>query len=350
MKKIILFLIVFIPLSAFSQAKTNTVFQFLKLSNSPRIEGSGGENISLYNDDLTMALNNPALLNSSMTKKVSVNYAGYFKEIKSGATGFAYEHEKYGIFAIGINYFSYGKFAGFDETGVSTGEFKASDYAFNLLYAKDLFKNFRAGINFKNIISQYEIYKSYGIAFDLGLNYRTENDFSFALCGKNIGTQIKPYYKGHYEKLPFDLQAGVSKKLAHAPFTLSITAHNLHKPNLSYDLPYGNDITIFDTGTEKENGKFINFLDNSLRHIVLGVEFSPIKSFYFNLGYNHKMKKEMTIYNKSGIIGISWGFGLKLKKFQIAYSRSKYHFAGGVNNFSITLNLDKLKGISKENE
>ena len=40
--------------------------------------------------------------------------------------------------------------------------------------------------------------------------------------GKNLGGQIKAYDE-EYEKMPFDLQAGVSKRFASLPFRLSAT-------------------------------------------------------------------------------------------------------------------------------
>ncbi|MFN5885727.1 MAG: hypothetical protein ACK445_10335, partial [Bacteroidota bacterium] len=47
-----------------------------------------------------------------------------------------------------------------------------------------------------------------------------------------LGTQIKTYRAGNNETLPFNLQVGVSKKFAHAPFRFSLVAHNLQNPAL----------------------------------------------------------------------------------------------------------------------
>lgn len=324
------------------------VYQFLNIPASSRTSALGGMNISIFDDDLNMSVNNPALLNNEMTKKVAINFLGYFAGVKSGHTSYAFNIKNYGVFAFGINFLNYGKFTAADETGIKTGEFSASEYAFNLTWSKELFKNINAGVNFKPIISQLERYKSFGIAFDLGMIYRNEKQFSAGLVIKNIGTEIKPYYSGHYEKIPIDFQIGVSKKLEHAPFRFSITANQLHRFDLTYDKPTDNKNTIFESSDQSNTGnKIENGIDKTLRHLVFGVEFTPLKSFYFDLGYNHRQRKELAVISKTGVVGFAWGFGLKLKRFDISYSRVKYHLSGSSNHIGLMLHIDKLKKLTK---
>ncbi len=40
--------------------------------------------------------------------------------------------------------------------------------------------------------------------------------------------------------------------------------------------------------------------------------------------------------------GLSFGFGMKIKKFRINYGRSLYHPAGGTNHFSIITDLNEF--------
>jgi hypothetical protein len=48
---------------------------------------------------------------------------------------------------------------------------------------------------------------------DLGINYYDpDNEWSLSLVAKNLGGQLKAY-NDEFEKMPFDLQAGLSKKL-----------------------------------------------------------------------------------------------------------------------------------------
>jgi hypothetical protein len=76
--------------------------------------------------------------------------------------------------------------------------------------------------------------------------------------------------------------------------------------------------------------------------MILGVEFIPIKSFYFRAGLNYERRKELMIDTQPGMVGFSWGFGLKISKFQLSYGRATYHMAGASNHFSININLSEF--------
>ena len=332
------------PIFAKAQIGGAGVYDFMNLTNSARVASLGGKNISIYDDDLNFAHHNPALLNPTMNERLILNYINYFAGINFGYAGYALDKGEYGTFSLGIHYINYGKFIAADERGVITGEFSASDYAFNLIWSKEFYKNLRAGINLKPIYSHLESYNSFGIAADLGVTYlKPEKEFAVSLTLKNIGTQIKPYYKGHYEPLPFDIQLGISKKLAHAPFRINVTTHHLHKWNLRYEVPQETTQISFAEEADTTKGNHLyNFLDNSLRHFVFGIEFLPLKSFYASFGYNHQKRQEMKIIDKGGFVGFSWGFGVMLKKFGISYGRSSYHLAGGSNHFSIYIDLSKI--------
>ena len=79
-----------------------------------------------------------------------------------------------------------------------------------------------------------------------------------------------------------------------------------------------------------------------MRHIIFGVEFVPLKNFYFRLGYNYQRRQEMKIDPRASTVGFSWGFGLSVSRFQINFGRATYHLAGASNVFSISTNLSEL--------
>lgn len=342
MKKNIIYLFIILPLFLKAQVGGNGVYQFLNLTNSARVASLGGNNISIYDDDLNLAFHNPSLLNDSMNNKFVLNYVSYFAGVNFGYASYANTYKELGTFAVGIHYINYGNFIAADETGFITGEFKAADYAFNIMWAKELNDKFNAGLSLVPVYSHLESYTSLGLAFNAGLTYHTQNNFTASLLVKNIGTQIKPYYTGHYEKLPFDIQAGVTQKLAHAPFRFHLTLHHLYKWNLKYELPLTSTYLIFDAPDEPKID-ITGILDNIMRHTIVGLEFMPLKSFYAAISFNYMRHQELKIYEKSGFVGFSWGFGIKLKKFSLAFGRASYHLAGGSNHFSLMLNLNKSK-------
>ncbi len=348
-KKTTLFLLLFFPLLLAAQEGGRGVYDFLNLTGSARVAALGGKNISLYGNDLNFAQNNPALLNSSMNKTVVMNYTGYFAGIKYGNVAYAQDFKKYGTFSIAANFMNYGKFIAADETGLITGEFKAAEQSISFTWAKNIKENFSAGLAIKPIFSHLETYKSFGFATDIGVSYhKPESEFTAAFAIKNLGTQIKPYYEGHYEPLPYDIQLGVTKKLAHAPFRVNLTAHHLYTWNLLYEKPKLVSNTIFGEAEDpQKNRKLQNFLDNSMRHFVVAVEFVPIKAFHFGIAYDHQRRQEMKLIDKGGFTGFSWGFGLRLRKFNISYARSSFHVVGGSNHLSLGINLGNFIKVSQ---
>jgi hypothetical protein len=340
------FLLLF-PVLLQAQTGGTGVFEFLNLSNSARVSALGGKNISINDNDLSMVFYNPALLKESMSDKLVINYVPYFSDINFGYAGYAKTFKKIGVLAFGIQYINYGKFIAADESGIISGEFSAADYSLNIMWSKKITDKITGGITFIPIYSHLESYTSVGIAFNAGINYLAESGLSASFLIKNAGTQLKPYYEGNFEKLPFDIQAGITKKLEHAPFSVNVTAHHLNMWNLDYSIP-DSQTYIFNTDIDTSKFDFVGILDNSFRHIILGVEFVPFENFYAAISYNHQRHQELKIIDKSGATGISWGFGVKLKKWGISFSRSTYHLAGGSNNFSFYLNLKELRKTNQK--
>ncbi|MBK6935485.1 MAG: hypothetical protein IPH18_00270 [Chitinophagaceae bacterium] len=80
-KLIIISLIVSIQISAQSLGG-NSVFNFLKLSNSPQLTALGGVNVSVLNDDVGMTFQNPALLSPAMHAQVNAVFTSLYDGIK----------------------------------------------------------------------------------------------------------------------------------------------------------------------------------------------------------------------------------------------------------------------------
>ncbi len=325
----------------YAQVGGNSTYTFLKLTNSARIAALGGQNISINDNDLNFVYHNPAMLNAGMTKHLVLNYVNYFAGINYGYTAYAKDYAKTGTFAAGLHYINYGKFIEADETGQITGEFKAFELALNVFWARPVFDSLiTIGVNLKPVYSQLESYKSFGLAFDAGMNYVSrDNLFSASFVFKNVGTQLKPYYAGNYEPLPFDMQIGLTQKLEHAPFRFSMLLHHLYKWDLTYDK---NSNLAYSSETESEfnEEKYeFNIFDNFLRHSIFSLEFIPSKNFIVMAGYNHQRRKEMMVPTRPFLVGFSWGIYIKISKLRLSYGQAIYHLAGASNHFSLNLNL-----------
>lgn len=335
---VIIVLTLLIPMVSSAQKGGESTYSFLGLTNSARVAALGGEAVSLMDDDINLVFHNPALLTPGMHNNLNLNYVDYFSGVNFGYASYGYHREGIGSFAAGMHYVNYGIFDRTDELGENQGTFRASEYALNLVYARTLIDTFlTVGINMKPIYSTLESYSSMGLAFDAGLVYNNPNTYTtIGLVAKNMGLQITTY-TGVREKLPFEIQAGITQGLAHAPFRFSIIYQNLERWDLTYELEDSdNNFTI---GDEVAVGGFDVFGDRLMRHLVFGVELLMGKNFHFDLGYNYKRRQEMKVTARPGAVGFSWGFGFRVSKFHISYGRSSYHLAGGTNHFSLTTNL-----------
>jgi len=222
------------------------------------------------------------------------------------------------------------------------GEFTAKDMAINIIYARPLTANITVGGTLKPIYSAYERYSSFGLALDAGISYNNPTHlFSAGLTVKNIGTQLKGYYSDengqHYESLPLNIQLGVTKKLAHAPFRFSFNLHNLQR----FDLNYLN-LNQSTTNTTS-NSSDIGFIDMAFRHSVIGLEFVPSKSFYIAASYNHRRHQELKMNGFKSMAGFSFGGGIKLYKFQIGFGMSQFQVGNYSYQFSISTSLNEFR-------
>ncbi|HHS96066.1 MAG TPA: type IX secretion system protein PorQ, partial [Phaeodactylibacter sp.] len=223
---------------------------------------------------------------------------------------------------------------------------KANEYALSVAAAKQLYPKMAVGGSLKFITSQLEDYNSVGLAADLGFYYQdTASLFAAALVIKNMGMQLSRYHDVR-EDIPFDVQIGISQKLAHLPFRISISYHDLHRWNIRYDDPNTEeDLFLLADTTARAEGKFKAYVDNFFRHLTFGGEFllGKKENLQIRFGYNHQRRKELTVENLRSLTGFSLGIGMKIKRFRISYGHAFYHLAGGTNHISITTNLGSFR-------
>ncbi|MCD6596708.1 MAG: type IX secretion system protein PorQ [Bacteroidales bacterium] len=334
------------PILSYSQVGGKYTYEFLNLTNSARSASLGGIIVSSPDNDPNLPFHNPSILNPQMDNNIVLNYVSYFSDINFGYFSYAKNFKNIGNFAAGIHYINYGNFTSADPTGTITGEFSASEYAFNLIYSRSLpFDSlFNIGINLKPIISNFERYSSFGLAADIGINFTNKKKlFSAGLVFKNIGFQLKPYYTGSSEPLPFEIQAGIYQKLKHAPFQFMMTIRHLERFKLAPVTENKENYTGEpEYDSDKPKSDFEKFGDNLMRHFIFGIEINPFKPVFLRLGYNYQRRQELKLSSYGGMVGFSWGFGIQLSKFQLSYGHATYHLAGASNHFSLAVNLNEF--------
>ena len=342
-KFLILLLSVTVSFLAYSQAGTG-VYQFLELPVSSRLAALGSVNVSIHDNDINFAFQNPALLTSETNNVVGLNMANYLADIKFGTAVYGRNFGDKNFFALGIQYIDYGLFKQTTELNQITGEFTAKDMALYIMYARPLTNMITVGATIKPVYSVYETYTSFGLAADAGVSYNdSTNLFSAGLVLKNMGTQLKGYYSlegvQHLEPLPFDIQLGVSKKFKYAPLRLSLTLDNLQHWDLSYEST--NQPTDNITGTTTT--KTIGFVDMAFRHTILAAEFVPSKNFYLTVAYNDRRQQEMAMSGFKSGAGFSFGGGIKLYKFHVGFGMTQFQVGNYAYQFSISTALKDFR-------
>lgn len=336
--KRLIFFFLLVSLTGSSQIGGKYVYQFLNLAQSPRQAALGGKTVTVVDYDVMQAIYNPAVLNIDMHKQLSVNYGSYYGEVSYGTAAYAYTWDQHvQTFHAGVQYVNYGTFEGYDELGNRTSDFTGSEAALSFGYAYNVpWTNFYMGANLKLISSTLESYNSWGAATDIGFLYIDEkNDINFGLSIRNVGFQIKPYADTN-EKLPLSIDFGVSQLLEHVPIRWHLTLENLQEWNIAFSNPNRSQETL-DGNVEEEKVSFIN---NALRHVIIGAELFPEKGFNIRLGYNFRRAEELRIVDQRNFSGISAGFGLRIGKLRFNYSYSRYTVAANTSLFGLIINLD----------
>lgn len=312
MKKVVFSVLMTLLATIATAQESQTEYNFLRLPVSAHAGALGGDNITIIEDDPSLMFNNPALLGSVSDKTVNLNFMTYMKGSFTASASFnkaINERAEVGAMAQFVNY---GTMKEMDEHNVQTGEFSAKDIAISGVFSYELTQRLVGGITAKFITSYIGDYNSIAMGVDLGLNYYDpDREWSISAVAKNLGGQLKAY-DDNYEKMPIDVQVGVSKRLVGSPFRLSATLVDLNH----WDY------------------KFIN-------HLVAGVDIILSPQIYFAAGYNFRRADEMSIIatdeekGSSHMAGLSLGAGLMLDRFKLSLAYAKYH----VSSSSLMVNV-----------
>lgn len=348
-KSLIIFCVItlglFMKVESFGQIGGENVYEFLTLPNSARITALGGHLVSVMDDDAALAFQNPAVLNASMSGQISFSHAFYLADVDYGQVSYAHRFGKFTHFA-GFQYINYGNFQLADETGLITGEFSANELAALVGFGFQYSERLSLGATLKGVSSRFETYDSYGMMADVGLSYQdTSKRVGLSFVIKNLGGQLTTYREGDREKIPFDVQIGISKQLKYLPFRYTFTFHNLHRWNIRYDDPNSDAAqTLFGEG-EVERSSYGEFADNFFQHVVISGEFllGRKQNLRLRAAYNHQRRSELMVDNTLGLMGFSLGFGLKVNRFRIDYGRGFYHLAGNNNHLTISTNINEFR-------
>ena len=286
--------------------ESKTAYNFLRLPVSAHEAALGGENISIIADDASLIFSNPALLSNVADKTIGLNYMNYMEGVNTASATFNRVVGDKAAWAVSGQFLGYGTMREVDENNVQTGEFSAKDFALSGYFSYFLTERLTGGITAKFIYSNIGSYNSAAVGVDLGLNYyNPENEWSLSLVAKNLGGQIDAY-DDEYDRMPFDLQAGVSKRLVHTPLRFSATFHDLGHWDYKF-----------------------------IKHVALGADLLLSEQIWVGIGYNFQRARQMSILSSidqeesNHGAGFTLGAGLSLQRFKLGVAYGKYHVSSG---------------------
>jgi len=323
----------------YAQLGGSSTYQFLNLVNSPRQAALGGKTITNFDYDVTQGLYNPATINSDMHNQLAVNFSNYLGDVSYGTAAYAHTWDRrLQTFHFGVTYINYGSFDGYDINGNPTGTFSGNEAALSAGYNYNIpFTDFYVGANVKLITSKLEIYNSIGGALDFGALYIDEDlDFHAAVTVRNLGFQFTTY-AGTNEKLPFEVNFGMSQTLENVPLRWHLTFENLQQWPIGVSNPARVQTDLDGNQTEEE----VSFFNNALRHVILGAEIFPKGAFNVRLGYNFRRAEELRIEDQRTFSGLSVGVGLKMNKIRFSYTHARYTSASNTSFFGLQIDLNR---------
>ena len=332
------------PFFAFSQSAVGSNgFAFLNGNYSARSAAMGGKTISIYDNDLSLANDNPAILNEKMNGMIQVNQGLLPAGINFGAVNYAIK-TKIGVFAPSVKYVNYGKFTETDETGRVLGSFSATDFSVGTNFGRSLNKVIHLGANFQFLGSNLDTYSAYGMSLGFGVLMTHPNELiSGGLTVRNIGFVFKEYTSNAKTSLPIDVQAAFSFKLKHAPFRFSILGHHLNQWNIVYQDPTLKptfDALTGDTIPVPTAG----FGEKLANHFNFQVELLASKSVQIRAGFDYHRRQQLKLIDRPGLAGFSFGVGMRFKKISLDYGFMVFSKAGQNHSIGISTQIsDWLK-------
>ncbi len=314
MKKVVFTLIGILFALLSSAQESQEVYTFLRLPVSAHAAALGGDNITISDDDPTMIFHNPALISNTSDKSINLNFMTYMEGSKSASASFIKAWGERATWGVSAQYMDYGSMKEMTIDNIEVGTFSAKDIAIAGTFAYLLGNRWSGGITLRVISSSIAGYNSMAIATDLGLNYLDdERGWSISAVAKNLGGQVKAF-QDTYEKIPFDLQVGVSKEFDAAPLRFSATFSRLNRWDTSF-----------------------------IQHLAIGADVFIGESIYIAAGYNFRRREEMKISegdsSSSHGAGLSIGAGLTLKRFKLGVAYAKYHVSASSLLINATYSL-----------
>lgn len=300
-------------------------FEFLKLPVSAHNSSLGGKTVSVADPDPTLFIANPALLSAVDSRLLGLNAMTWFSGTTIAGAQFCNSFDGRSNYAFNARYVNYGRMDETTADGTVIGTFNAKDMALGVSFSYLFTDCLSGGVSGNFIYSRYSTLTSAAIGVDLGLLYSNPDEgLDIGLAATNLGGQIKAF-ENTFQKLPFDLCAGITWKLAHAPLRLTLSMDNLTR--------WKSDDFHF---TDEDSTGFGEILK---RHVSLGADLILTERFHISAGCNLRTRAELAGQGSKGLTGFSLGTGLRLGRimFELSYGKYQVSESSLICNFAFSI-------------
>lgn len=322
---IIAFAIFLVASNSIQAQSLESSFEFLRLPVSAHNSSLGGHAVSTFDQDPVLFISNPAILSANESRLLGLNAMTWFAGTTVAGAQFSNLFDERSHYAFNARYVSYGKMKETSADGTVTGTFTSKDIALGATWSYMLTDNLSGGATANIITSRYGSMTSVAIGVDLGLLWFSDDKgLSAGLAATNLGGQIKAF-ENTFQKLPFDLCAGISWKPEHAPIRLTLSMDNLTRWS-EKDFYFADD-------DEKGFGEILR------RHISMGADINLTERFYLAVGCNLRTRAEMAGSGRKGFTGLSLGTGLRIGRvmFDLSYGKYQVSESSLICNFAFSI-------------
>ena len=273
---------------------------FLKIGVGAKAMSMGESHVAAT-DDLYASYWNPAGLTRLQQPQLALMHNEWFAGINHEFVGFAYPLGSIGVLGASASFLSFGELQGRDREGNETTIFRPYDLALILSYARNFGSALAFGVNAKFLREQIADESGTGIAFDLGGLYNfSGTPLSLGFNAQHVGPRVKFIEEAF--GLPFTFRLGAAYRLWNEAFIL--TADIIR--------PSDNDIAV-----------------------GAGAGYTIANILQLRTGYKYKVGGN----DLGAVSGLTGGFGLTLRRFQIDYALVPFGVLGLTHRFSLVANF-----------
>ena len=269
---------------------------FLKIGVGAEAMGMGESQVAAT-DDLYASYWNPAGLTRLKKPQIALMHNEWFAGINHEFVGFALPLGNVGTVGASASYLSFGELQGRDRDGNETTVFRPYDLALILSYARGFGDSLAFGTNAKFLREQIADETGTGIAFDFGGLYTfQEIPLSLGFNAQHVGPRVQFIEEAF--GLPFTFRLGVAYRLWSDALMLTMDIIR----------PSDNDVA---TG--------------------VGAAYTIGNILQLRTGYKYKIGGN----DLGAMSGLTGGFGLTLRQFQIDYALVPFGVLGLTHRFSL---------------